>query len=61
MKPIEIQIEMSSCYHIDRYSKNMEATAALHTMYSNEAGFYDSATQLGIAIWKFWNSGQIHN
>lgn len=45
MKPITKQIEVSSCYHIDRYSKNMEATAALHTMYSNEAGFYDSATR----------------
>ena len=45
MKPIEKQFEVSSRFYIDRYSKNMEATAALHIMHSDEAGLYDSATR----------------
>lgn len=45
MKAITKQIEVSSCYRIDRRSENMNAAVALHIMRSNEAILYDSATR----------------
>lgn len=46
MKSTTKRIEVSSCYRIDRYSKNMDAASALFVMRSDEARFYDSARRL---------------
>jgi len=45
MKSTTKRIEVSSCYRIDRYSKNMDAADALHVMRSDEAILYDTATR----------------